>query len=101
MVGEKEFTFAFLHPLTNMELLHHLGIAPEPNPTLRSIYHKAKGIFVLYILFRILLWYHAILAVCSVSAVFVPNLAAQIKRQCAEWFWTTVMYFIVCKKRAI
>lgn len=78
-----------------MELLQHLGVLPDPNPTLRSIYRKAKGIFILYVLFRCACWYHLISAICSLSAVFVPNVAALIKRQCGEWFWTTAMYFLV------
>lgn len=79
-----------------MEILDHLGVWPDPNPTIKSIFYKLRGIVIFYIFVRVLLYYYVMSAWMSFVGVFVPNAAEQTKRQCSEWFWTLVFSFLVC-----
>lgn len=80
------FNFRILHPNTPIELLEHLVILPDPNPTLVSIFYKSRGILLSYTLFRFLLVYHVMSAMISLVAFNVPNVTEQRKKLVAEWF---------------
>lgn len=84
------------HPsiYTRMELIQHLGVIPDPSPTLRSVFYKAKGLVVLYCLLKVVVCYHFISVGCSVMKYIFPEFN-DIKKMCGVYFWDVCIYLMV------
>ncbi|EEQ38103.1 putative integral membrane protein [Clavispora lusitaniae] len=81
-----------------MELLSHLGIAPAPNATFRSLLLQLRGYLVLWILLRFTVIYHVVSAISS-SFSLLSFETDYIKRMSCFCFWRIVSCFIVCLRR--
>nr|WNV54321.1 hypothetical protein CLUG_02226 [Clavispora lusitaniae] len=76
-----------------MELLSHLGIAPAPNATFRSLLLQLRGYLVLWILLRFTVIYHVVSAISS-SFSLLSFETDYIKRMSCFCFWRIVSCFI-------
>lgn len=78
-----------------MDLIYHLGVLLEPNPTIRSIYFKLRGYCIFYFLIHVLGIYHIVSVGCSLLQYLFPDVI-EVKRIGAAIFWDLCIYLVVC-----
>lgn len=76
-----------------MELISHLGLVPQPNPTLASVHRKLVGVRRLAHLFLMLLAYHPFSALCSVAALLFPSVD-DVKRSMVSELWGYILLWV-------
>lgn len=78
-----------------MELIDHLGIKPQPNPSIRSALFKCRGYCILFLLFLIAVAYNIFSVLVSSVRCLFPQQAATVKRFCSAAFWDIAIFLAV------
>lgn len=77
-----------------MELIGHLGLSPQKDPTVASTIHKLCGFVVWYFLFNLLLLYQVISVISSILSYSFPETSINMKRKACIMFWDICIYFL-------
>lgn len=75
-----------------IELLTHLGLSTNTDPTLNSIFYKAKGLFIWYIILHAIFLYFLVSFICFLSNFSFPEASIDLKRKACILFYNFCIY---------
>lgn len=77
-----------------MELIKHLGLVPQRDPTVLATIYKLRGLIIWYILFNALVGYQIISCISSLLCYTFPDASTNVKRKACIMFWDLCIYFM-------
>lgn len=78
-----------------MELVDHLGISFNGDRNPSNLYHWTRGVLCFIVLFHVILWYQIVAIICTLFAIFIPEIANSFRINFGNFFWDVSLYFIV------